>query len=345
MKQLFEGFNEFTTLIQTATTALLDSFPFLRWLPDTILPIQSQAKKLHKAEKELYLGHWLNSKNSIQDGTAKPCFCVDLARQQKEHGFSDDQAAYVSGSLLEAGSDTTSSTLYAFVQAMVLFPDVQQKAQRELDRVVGPDRLPTMDDEPHMQYIRGCMKESLRWMPTAILGFPHAVIKDDEYMGYRIPKGAGVLPNVYAIHMDPARYPDPRRFDPDRYKDDFQNLADSAANPDASKRDQFTFGAGRRICQGMHVAERSLFLGISRLLWGFDFAPAMDADGNLVIPDPEKLTQGFVAMPESFQAKITPRSERKAELIRRTWVEAKRDLDGETEQWVRIPDGMAQPKL
>lgn len=305
--------------------------------------MQAQAKKLHKTEKKLYLDHWLNSKASIEDGTAKPCFCVDLARQQKEHGFSDDQAAYVSGSLLEAGSDTTSSTLYAFVQAMVLFPDVQKKAQQEVDRIVGPDRLPTMEDEPNMQYIRGCVKESLRWMPTAILGFPHALIRDDEYMGYHIPKGAGVLSNVYAIHMDPTRYPEPRRFNPDRYEDDFLNLADSAANPDASKRDQFTFGAGRRICQGMHVAERSLFLGISRLLWGFDFVPATDAEGNLVLPDAERLTQGFVAMPEPFQAKITPRSERKAECIRRVWLDAKRDLKVGTEQWEGFPDGLALP--
>ncbi|KAK5018899.1 hypothetical protein LTR16_012727, partial [Cryomyces antarcticus] len=101
-----------------------------------------------------------------------------------------------------------------------------------------------MEDEPNMQYIRGCVKESLRWMPTTILGaVPHAVTRDDEYMGFHIPKGAGVLNNVWGIHMDPTRYPDPRRYDPERYKDDFQNAGDAASNPDASKRDHFTFGA------------------------------------------------------------------------------------------------------
>ena len=68
-----------------------------------------------------------------------------------------------------------------------------------------------------LQYIRGCMNESLRWMPTTAIGaVPHAVTKDDEYMGYLIPKGARVLNNVYAIHHDPKRFPDPRHFDPDR---------------------------------------------------------------------------------------------------------------------------------
>ena len=242
-------------------------------------------------------------------------------------------AGYTSGSLLEAGSDTTACTLHAFVQAMVVFQDVQKTAQAEIDRIVGSARLPEMHDEPNMQYIRGCVKESLRWMPVAILGFPHAVTQDDEYLGYHIPKGATVINNVYTIHHDPARYPNPRNFDPSRFKDDFQNLADSATNPDVSKRDQFVFGAGRRICQGMHVAERSLFLGISRLLWAFDIKPALDSKGEPVLPDTEKLTQGFACGPVPFPARIVPRSRERAEVVRREWEEAKRLLDPVSMQW------------
>lgn len=81
---------------------------------------------------------------------------------------------------------------------MVVYPEVLKKAQEEIDRVCG-DRFPTMEDEPKLQYIRGCVKESMRWMPTSILGVPHAVIKDDEYMGYKIPKGAGVMWNVWYV--------------------------------------------------------------------------------------------------------------------------------------------------
>jgi cytochrome P450 len=56
--------------------------------------------------------------------------------------------------------------------------------------------------------------------------------------------------NVWAINNDPRRSRNPRTFDPNRYKDDYLGLYDSASNPDGSKRDQFTFGAGRRICPG-----------------------------------------------------------------------------------------------
>jgi cytochrome P450 len=54
-----------------------------------------------------------------------------------------------------------------------------------------------MDDEPDLQYIRGIVKESLRWMPTTIMGaVPHAVTQDDWYEGYLIPKNVGVVNNV-----------------------------------------------------------------------------------------------------------------------------------------------------
>ena len=102
----------------------------------------------------------------------------------------------MSGSLLQAGSETTSSILIGFIQAMVVFPEVAKLAQAEIDRVCG-DRLPDLNDVPDLPYIRGCMKESLRYSPPTVLGVPHAVIKDDWYNGLHIPKGATVLFNVW----------------------------------------------------------------------------------------------------------------------------------------------------
>ncbi|KAJ5555308.1 hypothetical protein N7535_007747, partial [Penicillium sp. DV-2018c] len=339
MKQLFDGFSEFADLNQTGMAALIDFFPILRMLPDFLLPAQRKAKDLHKAEKALYMSHWLRAKEECEAKTIKPCFSAGMYKAQKADGFSDDQACYITGTLLEAGSDTTSSTLYAFVQAMLLYPEIQRKAQEEIERVVGSARLPDMDDLADLQYVRAIMKETVRWMPTTILGaVPHAVTQDDEYKGYFIPKGAGVMNNVWGIHMDPARHANPRTFNPDRYKDDTQSFGDAAANPDASKRDVFTFGAGRRICPGIHVAERSLFLGMSRILWAFNIEPAKDAAGRPILPDADRLTQGFVCMPEEFPAKITPRSQDRADMVTREWRQAEMEcLDPETRQWVQFP--------
>ena len=302
LQQLFEIFQEFLTIAHTATAGITEFFPFLRYLPDFLLPVQG---RLHRREKDLYMTHWLNAKTLVQAGNARPCFCVQLVKEQKEQGFSDELACYISGTLLEAGSHTTAGTLYGFIQAMVLFPGVQTTAHAELDRVIGSERLPTMDDESSLQYIRGCVKESLRWMPTTLLGaVPHATVRADEYRGYHIPKGAAVVNNVYAIHNDPVRYPEPRRFDPGRFADDTQSAFDAAVNADVN---HFTFGAGRRICPGMYIAERSLFLAIAKILWAFEVRPVRDPEGRDVLPDPSRLlcmrAHGF---PSGRGAKLEP---------------------------------------
>jgi cytochrome P450 len=71
---------------------------------------------------------------------------------------------------LGAGADTTAATLNSFVLAITVFPDALAGAHEELDRVVGPNRLPTFDDEDKLPYIRAMVKETLRWRPVAVLG-------------------------------------------------------------------------------------------------------------------------------------------------------------------------------
>ncbi|KAL1798265.1 hypothetical protein ACET3X_002302 [Alternaria dauci] len=338
LKQLYSGFEKFSEVSGKTTAALLDLFPILRALPDWALPLRKYAKQLHEKERELYIGHWLNVKKAIKNGTSKPCFCLDLVRAQDEENFSDALAGYVSGSLLEAGSDTTAATLIGFIQAMILFPEAATAAREELDRVCG-DRFPTLEDAPNLPSIRGCVKESMRWMPTDILGVPHAVIRDDEYMGYTIPKGAGVMWNVWTIHNDPKRHPEPRKFDPQRYANDSQTAAEAANNPDASKRDHFLFGAGRRLCQGMHIAERSLFLAIARLLWAFEFGPGRGENGEVELPDADDLTEGLLVQPKPFKANIVPRDEMRARVLREEWNKMGSLLD-ENEQWKVLPEGL-----
>lgn len=120
VKQLFDGFPEFAEVNQAGVAAILDSFPLLTMLSDFILRLSRTAKELHNREKTLYLSHWLKVEEEVRDVTVKPCFCEELAAQRETEGLSDDQAAYIRGTLLEAGSDTTPGALYTFVQAMLL---------------------------------------------------------------------------------------------------------------------------------------------------------------------------------------------------------------------------------
>ncbi|KAL9622082.1 MAG: hypothetical protein Q9160_003581 [Pyrenula sp. 1 TL-2023] len=378
-KEAFEIFDRSSEMIGSRTAALLDLVPVLRRLPDIAMPIVREGRAIHQREMKLFRGLFLQAKQGLKDGTAKvpslskligwaiiltewqPCVCVDLVKIQKDEGISDELAAYLSGSVLQAGSETTASILVGFVQAMVMYPDVARTAQMELDRVCG-DRMPDLNDVWELPYIRACAKESLRWMPGFLLGIPHAVTQDDTYMGYHIPGGSTVIMNVWyvplsreevnaaeyhltssrcrGVHNDPERHPSPRQFDPMRYINDHQTSVDAANNPDATKRDHFVFGAGRRRCQGMHIADRSIFLAIARLLWAFHFRRAVDQNsGKEILPDPNDLQDGVMALPNPFPTNIDPRSPEKAESIRQEWNQMMRLLD-EKDQWKVVPEGL-----
>lgn len=140
--------------------------------------------------------------------------------------------------------------------------------------------------------------------------------------------------------MDPKRHPDPRKFEPMRYINDNQTSIDAANNPDVSQRDHFVFGAGRRRCQGMHIADRSIFLAISRLLWAFDLKRAVDPKTKEeIIPDMDDLVDGIMSLPHPFKANIVPRDAHKAQRVRDEWADVSDVLDAEA-QWKEVPKGL-----
>jgi len=97
MLQLFEGVEKFAVATQGAASQLFDAFPILQKLPSFMVPMVEYAKELHEEESELYMKHYKRVKDGMKDGTAKDCFCVEMAKVQKEEGFSDKQASYISG--------------------------------------------------------------------------------------------------------------------------------------------------------------------------------------------------------------------------------------------------------
>lgn len=83
--------------------------------------------------------------------------------------------------------------------AMVTHPDVQRKAQQELDMMIGPDRLPEFSDRDSLPYINAVVKEVIRWHSVVPLGVSHRVMEEDEYKGYRIPTGTILVPNAWYV--------------------------------------------------------------------------------------------------------------------------------------------------
>ncbi|KAG9075697.1 hypothetical protein FRC06_009948, partial [Ceratobasidium sp. 370] len=190
----------------------------------------------------------------------------------------DDYVKHLAVTMFVAGPDTIASTLLIFIYAMLLFPEVQERAQREIDAAVTLDRLPIMEDRPNLKYVDRLIDEVLRWRPIAPLGVPHSCSQDDVYRGYHIPKGAIIIGNIWAMTRDENVYKDPEIFDPDRYLDP------KVPRPPA-------FGFGRRMCPGLHYAKASLFLTVTSVLAVFSVTLAKNADGCDLVPKLESANQ------------------------------------------------------
>ena len=160
------------------------------------------------------------------------------------------------------------AALQRFFVAMSLYPDVQKRAQAELDSVVGQSRIPDADDREQLPYVDALVKELLRWYPTVPLGVARCTLAADEYNGYLIPKGAVVLFNVWCVERfpfsrrlavvvatsaedacrammhDEKEFPDPERFSPERHL-----KKEGGQDPDGLDPMSIVFGLGRRCVQ------------------------------------------------------------------------------------------------
>jgi len=248
-------------------------------------------------------------KQNMRDGVDSKSVTAKLLEANQVRGRSDGQTIKeVVAVAYAAGADTTVSALDSFFFAMAVHPEIQKKAQYQIDAVIG-SRLPEFEDRSSLPYVEALYREVMRWRPVLPLGVAHAASADDTYEGYFIPKGATVIGNIWAMTRDEAIYPEPERFNPDRFF-----TADGKLNDDDAT---LLFGFGRRICVGRHSAEETVWATIVSVLSVFNIAKAKDAAGNDIDIDPI-YSSGFISHPAPFQCSITPRSEAAKELIQAT---------------------------
>ncbi|EIN05973.1 cytochrome P450 [Punctularia strigosozonata HHB-11173 SS5] len=288
---------------------VVDIMPWLAYLPGW-LPGMGFKKVAVEMRKTLYDGKNMPVafvKDRMAQGTAIPCFTSRCLEQIAEGmaPYDEDMVGWAGINLYGGGADTTN---HSFFLAMMLHPDIQKKAQEELDRVVGPDRLPTLADRERLPYTDALMKETLRWQVVAPQALPHVLREDDIHNGFFIPKGTICIPNVWGFLHDPATYRDPETFDPSRFIEVEGKLAETDPR-------LFCFGFGRRICPGRQLADSTVFLQCAMSLAVFDISKPLDNSGNVVEPVVDR-TSGIITHPTPFPCTIKPRSARAAALIR-----------------------------
>lgn len=162
---------------------------------------------------------------------------------------------------------------------MMLHPEIQKKAQQEVDAVVSREgRLPKLTDRSSMPYLESILKEVLRWAPASPIGIFHANTVDDVYEGYFIPAKSTIIGNIWAMMHDESVYPDPFTFNPDRF------LEGNGRSPQADPR-EYVFGFGRRVCPGQHVGEASIFIQMALALATVTITKPLDDSGKVIEPE------------------------------------------------------------
>jgi cytochrome P450 len=184
---------------------LVDTFPFLMYLPTWCSPFKKEAERLHQRELTFFRDLMEEVRVSMKRPACPPSFMRTFLERQEEFRLTDDEGAYVIGTLFEAGSGTTAAAMMSFCLAMCHYPDWQRTLQEEVDSVVGDDRLPAFSDMPSLPVVRAVVKEVLRWRPVTAGGVPHQLIKDDTYQGFYFPAGTVVHANQWYVNSMDSR--------------------------------------------------------------------------------------------------------------------------------------------
>ncbi|KAI8950858.1 putative O-methylsterigmatocystin oxidoreductase [Xylaria longipes] len=310
--------------ISRAGAFVVDELPVLSRLPTWLQPGRQRAEAYAKPVLGAKMRLWDRLQEQMKAGKAPMSYSREMMENREawtRQGLTDEDAAWIAGGIVEAGSETSSVTLHNLVLHLAANLSVQRAAHEEIMRVVGPDRLPTYDDIKDLPYIRACIKEVLRLCPFPVWGIKHYTDADIVYKNHVIPKGTVVLANTSFMHYDPERYDDPYRFQPERYLGHFLSSADYAAQNDPYKRDHFTFGAGRRICPGARLAENTLNIALANILWAFEIRPPI-VDGkeasDMNFSDSAYEETSFRG-PKPFSARFVPRSEERLHMIKEQW--------------------------
>ncbi|KZV60850.1 cytochrome P450 [Peniophora sp. CONT] len=286
---------------------LVDVIPQLKMLPSWFPGASfKRMARQWKPRMEAFVNlpySWV--KSMVASGNATTSFCATVIEDKREkmtEQFEHD-LKWVANSMYAASADTTIGTMSHFVLAMTQHPEILQRAQKEIDRVTGNERLPTFEDRANLPYVDAIVSETLRYASPTPLGLPHRLSQDDVYENQFIPKGTLVFANIWALLQDPEIYPEPSTFKPDR----FLNLSEERFAVMDPRN--YVFGFGRRICPGEHMVDSSVWLLIACMIATLDIRKAKDVAGNTIEPVVEYPNSVF-RTPAPFECSITPRSEK-----------------------------------
>ncbi|KAF8188191.1 cytochrome P450 [Mycena galopus ATCC 62051] len=258
----------------------IDFFPPLRFFPSWVpgAYYAGVARAWRPVVRKLY-----DYPMECEAGNASPSFLLlhlgEIDNDASEMNYEELKGA---AATLFGAELPTRSAVAVFLLAMVLNPECQIRAQKEIDSVVGTFRLPTFEDRAELPFVECILQETLRqaFHVTRLIwyaGVPHRSTQDDVYRGMYIPKGSVIIANVRGMSLDENSYKNPTKFIPERF------LLPPLGNGELHFA--CLFGFGRRKCPALHFVERNLWIAIVSILATCTISNVLDEHGNVIIPE------------------------------------------------------------
>jgi cytochrome P450 len=262
-----------------ALTEVLDSFwmtmlPFYDVLEQLPLPVFRRGRDARAALDAIIYG-MINERRNSPGDRGDLLSMLLMAQDEENHGarMSDTQVRDEAMTIFLAGHETTANALSWTWHLLSGAPEIEAKLHAEVDRVLG-GRLPALADIPNLSFVERVVTESMRLYPPAwIIG--RRAISDYPVDEYVIPARSIVVTSPYLLHRDARFFPEPERFNPDRWTPEFK-----ASLPPFA---YFPFGGGARRCIGESFAWMELILVVAAIAqkWTLRTVP-----GHPVVPQP-----------------------------------------------------------
>uniref|UniRef100_A0A8C9Q4B6 Uncharacterized protein n=1 Tax=Spermophilus dauricus TaxID=99837 RepID=A0A8C9Q4B6_SPEDA len=292
---LIHYFHENFRLVSTPWIQLYNFFPSLHYFPgshnELFKNIANQKKFIMEKVKEHQESLDINNPQDFID-----YFLIKMEKEKhnKQSDFTMDNLIITIWDLFSAGTETTSTTMKYGLLLLLKHPEVSAKVQEEIERVIGRDRSPCMQDRSRMPYTDAVLHEIQRYINLLPINLPHTVTQDVKFREYIFPKGTEIMVSLTSLLYDEKEFPNPQKFDPGHFLDESGNF---------KKSDHFmAFSAGKRVCVGEGLARMELFLILTSILQHFTLKPLIDPKDIDTTPS----TIGLGSIPPSYELCFIP---------------------------------------
>lgn len=294
-RKVLELDNDAILLAGLARTQLYDAFPgLMKYIPGPHHTVHARYYEILdflRKEIEKHQEDW--NPDDPRDYIDVFLAEMEKRRDDPQAGFNTETLLICTLDLIEAGTESSATTLRWGLAYMINYPEIQEKVQQEIDRVVGQSRQPTMADRPKLPYTNAVIHEVQRMGNIVPNGFPKMASKDTTLGGYFIPKGTSVTMILGSVLKDKSEWATPEVFNPEHFLD---------SNGQFLRKEAFLpFSAGKRVCLGESLARMELFLFFAALLQRFTFSAV---PGEMPSLEP---VMGFTYSPQEFRMLALPR--------------------------------------